>query len=167
MLGSQSHDTTKFCFKADQLSARGRERSPLNLRVANVRYYLDRVVRDKMNINATCQMTESEYERERAELDTIYGRSGTEAAAKRDQALAKLFYRSGWTQEQLQRIIALSEARTPGEKCMGRALEIVATLFAVIAVAWIVIAQRIDIWRGLREGREAKRRPDRSKHRPF
>jgi hypothetical protein len=39
---------------------------------------------------------------------------------------------------------------------MGRALEIVATLFAVIAVAWIVIAQRIGIWRGLQEGREAK-----------
>jgi hypothetical protein len=37
MLGSQTHDTTKFCFKADQLSARRaftsqsprRERAPL------------------------------------------------------------------------------------------------------------------------------------------
>jgi hypothetical protein len=53
-----------------------------------------------MNINATCQMTEAEYERERAELDTIYGRSGTEAAAKRDQASAKLFYRTGRAAEQ-------------------------------------------------------------------
>jgi hypothetical protein len=34
----------------------------------NVRHYLDRVVRDKMNINATCHMTEAEYERERAAL---------------------------------------------------------------------------------------------------
>ena len=50
---------------------------------------------------------------------------------------------------------------------MGRALEIVAALFVVTAVAWVVIAQRMGIWRGLREGREAKRRPDRSKHRPF
>jgi hypothetical protein len=67
MLGSQSHDTTKFCFK--QINFRRGERSPLNLRVVNVRHYLDRE-RDKMNINATCQMTEAEYERERAELDT-------------------------------------------------------------------------------------------------
>ena len=67
MLGSQSHDTTKFCFK--QINFRREERSPLNLRVVNVRHYLDRE-RDKMNINATCQMTEAEYERERAELDT-------------------------------------------------------------------------------------------------
>jgi hypothetical protein len=64
------------------------------------------------------------------------------------------------------RIIALPEAPTPGAKFMGRALEIVATL-AVIAVAWMVIAQGIGIWRGRREGREAKRRADRSKHRPF
>jgi hypothetical protein len=44
-----------------------------------------------MNINATCQMTEAEYERERAELDTIYGLSGTEAAAKRDQGVGETF----------------------------------------------------------------------------
>jgi hypothetical protein len=40
MLGSQSHDTTKFCFK--QINFRRGERSPLNLRVVNVRHYLDR-----------------------------------------------------------------------------------------------------------------------------
>jgi hypothetical protein len=34
-------------------------------------------------------------------LTALYGESSVEAAAKRDQALALLFARSGWTQEQL------------------------------------------------------------------
>lgn len=42
-----------------------------------------------------------DYERARAVIRETYGESSTEAAAKRDQALAKLFYRSGWTQEEL------------------------------------------------------------------
>jgi hypothetical protein len=67
----------------------------------NVRHYLDRVVRDKMNINATCRMTESEYDRERTELLATYGRNASEANGRREQALAILFHRSGWTQEEL------------------------------------------------------------------
>jgi hypothetical protein len=48
---------------------------------------------------------------------------------------------------------------------MEWALEILATLFVVIAVAQVVIARVMDIGRGRRE--EAKRRPDCPKHRPF
>jgi len=47
------------------------------------------------------RMTEAEYEAERAKLRATYGDSSTEAAAKRDQAMALLFARSNWTQEEL------------------------------------------------------------------
>ena len=47
------------------------------------------------------QMTEVEYDRQRAKLRETYGDNSIEAAAKRDQAIAILFYRSGWTEERL------------------------------------------------------------------
>jgi hypothetical protein len=43
------------------------------------------------------QMTEQEYDKERARFSRrLYRLNSIEAAAKRDQALAILFYRSGW-----------------------------------------------------------------------
>jgi hypothetical protein len=47
------------------------------------------------------QMTEDEYDRERAKLRSTDRDSSIDATAKRDQALAILFDRSGWTQERL------------------------------------------------------------------
>lgn len=47
------------------------------------------------------RMSEAEYDAERARLTALYGETSVEAAAKRDQALARLFERSKWTQEQL------------------------------------------------------------------
>ena len=47
------------------------------------------------------RMSEADFERERARLRALYGDSSAEAAAKRDQAMADLFWRSGWTQEDL------------------------------------------------------------------
>jgi transcriptional regulator with XRE-family HTH domain len=47
------------------------------------------------------RMTDAEYEFERQRLREAYGDSSIEAAAKRDQAMATLFIRSGWTQEKL------------------------------------------------------------------
>jgi hypothetical protein len=46
-------------------------------------------------------MSEFEYDQERARLRELYGDNSAEAAAKRDQAMADLFRRSGWTQEKL------------------------------------------------------------------
>jgi hypothetical protein len=46
-------------------------------------------------------MTESEYDRERAKLRETYGDNKQQAGIRWQQALALLFYRSGWTQEQL------------------------------------------------------------------
>lgn len=64
-------------------------------------------------MRATGRMLERDYDRERAELSALYGESGTAAAAKREQALAMLFYRSGWTQEKL----AEKEGRSEGWVC--------------------------------------------------
>ena len=47
------------------------------------------------------QMTEDEYDRARAKLRNSYGDNSIDATAKRDQATAILFYRSGWTEERL------------------------------------------------------------------
>jgi len=47
------------------------------------------------------RMTDAEYEFERQRLRETYGDSSIEAAAKRDQAMATLFIRSGWTQDKL------------------------------------------------------------------
>lgn len=54
-----------------------------------------------LDFQSSGRMTEAEYERERHRLRDLYGDSSIEAAAKRDQAMALLFIRSGWTQEQL------------------------------------------------------------------
>jgi hypothetical protein len=47
------------------------------------------------------RMTEAEYTAAREKLRALYGDNSIEAAAKRDQALAILFARSNWTQEEL------------------------------------------------------------------
>src|ERR1700738_4646023 len=47
------------------------------------------------------QMIEQEHEQERAKLGDAHGDRSREIAAKRDQALAILFYRSGWSEERL------------------------------------------------------------------
>jgi hypothetical protein len=54
-------------------------------------------------------MSEAEYERQRAELRATYGDNAKEANSKREQAFAKFFYCSGWTQEQL----AKKEGQSP------------------------------------------------------
>lgn len=46
-------------------------------------------------------MSPADYEAERARLREAYGNSRTNAGARFEQELARLFYRSGWTQEEL------------------------------------------------------------------
>jgi hypothetical protein len=75
------------------------------------------------HLHGAGRMTERKYDRERAELTATYGQSNIEAAAKRDQALAKLFYRSGWTLEELEKKEGLGKSRM--EQCVrfGRFLD--------------------------------------------
>lgn len=47
------------------------------------------------------EMTEAEYDAERARIRALYGEGGREASALADQALCAFFRRSGWTQERL------------------------------------------------------------------
>lgn len=54
-----------------------------------------------VGIRHNSHMTPDEYRRERERLDATYGKDGRQAANRRAQELAKLFDRSGWTQEQL------------------------------------------------------------------
>jgi hypothetical protein len=46
-------------------------------------------------------MTEADYDAERARIRETYGDSEEEAGARWQQELARLFYRSGWTQQRL------------------------------------------------------------------
>jgi hypothetical protein len=68
------------------------------------------------DIQSSGRMTDAEYEFERCRLREIYGDSAIESAAKRDQALALLFIRSGWTQQQL------AEKEKQGQQRIGQRL---------------------------------------------
>jgi hypothetical protein len=67
-------------------------------------------------------MSEQDYDAERARLHELYGQSSAEAAAKRDQALALLFYRSGWTQEELAKKEDKSQSQIQRQLLFGRFL---------------------------------------------
>src|SRR5262245_61613391 len=68
------------------------------------------------------RMTDAEYEAERAKLRDVYGETSVEAGAKRDQALAKLFHRSGWTQEELAAKESKSQSQIQRQLLFGRFL---------------------------------------------
>jgi hypothetical protein len=69
------------------------------------------------------RMTADAYEHERAALRAAYGESSREAAALRDQALAKLFYRSSWTQEELAKVEGKSQSWIERRLRFGRFLD--------------------------------------------
>lgn len=53
------------------------------------------------NLSDARRMTPEQYTAARDDIRATYGDSNAEAHAMRDQALAALFHRSGWTQEEL------------------------------------------------------------------
>jgi hypothetical protein len=71
-------------------------------------------------------MTEEEYDRERSKLRQLYGDTKTEA--KRDQILAALFHRSGWTQERLANKEGKSQQRIAQSLRFGRFLSFSTTV---------------------------------------
>jgi transcriptional regulator with XRE-family HTH domain len=74
------------------------------------------------------RMTADEYEQERTQLRALYGASSAAAAAKRDQALALLFYRSGWTQEELAEKERMSQTWVNFRLRFGRFLNFITTV---------------------------------------
>jgi len=85
------------------------------------------MVMTTINVVPIRRMSVADFERERHALRETYGESSTEAAAKRDQALAKLFCRSGWTQEELAEKEGQSRSYITQKLMFGRFLDFVAT----------------------------------------
>ena len=68
-------------------------------------------------------MTEAQYDAARAELAALYGNTLNEMVARRDQALARLFARSGWTQEKIAKKEGKSQSWVSYRLVFGRFLE--------------------------------------------
>jgi len=69
------------------------------------------------------RMSESDYDRERTALRKTNGESSAAAIAKREQALAALLHRSGWTQEEVAEKEGISQQRIEEKLRFGRFLE--------------------------------------------
>jgi transcriptional regulator with XRE-family HTH domain len=72
-------------------------------------------------------MTEADYERQRAEIRETYGENKKQAGVRWEQALATLFYRSGWTQEELAKKEGKSQSHISRQLLFGRFLNFMST----------------------------------------
>lgn len=68
------------------------------------------------------RMTAAQYEAERARLRELYGDTPANAAVKSEQALALLFHRSGWTQQELAKVEGKSQRWVSYRLTFGRFL---------------------------------------------
>ena len=73
------------------------------------------------------RMSPDDYEAERARLREAYGDSNKEAGARFEQELARLFYRSGWTQEELAKKEGLKQPTVCQRLQFGRFLDFIAS----------------------------------------
>jgi transcriptional regulator with XRE-family HTH domain len=73
------------------------------------------------------RMSPAEYQAERERLRLTYGENANHANARREQALAALFHRSQWTQEDLARVEGKSRNHISQLLTFGRFLGFVAT----------------------------------------
>ena len=71
------------------------------------------------------KLSRTDYEHDRAAIRETYGDSSQQAGAKRDQALAKLFYRSGWMQEELAKVEGVTQKTISQRLLFGRFLNFI------------------------------------------
>jgi len=74
------------------------------------------------------RMTADEYVAERTRLHGLYGDSRKEAGARFEQALSRLFYRSGWTQDELAKQEGKSRQWIQSRLQFGRFLDFATTV---------------------------------------
>jgi len=74
------------------------------------------------------RLSAHEYKTERDAIRERYGESSTEAVARRDQALAKLFHRSGWTQAELAKAEGKTQQWVSYHTLFGRFLSFTTTV---------------------------------------
>jgi hypothetical protein len=92
-------------------------------------------------IESARHMSVDAYKREREEIRATYGDSSAEAAAKRDQALAALFYRCGWTLEEVAKVEGKGKSWVAYRLRFGQFL------------AFSTISTTVEIPKNLTEGR--------------
>lgn len=68
------------------------------------------------------RMTPDDYRAERTRIEQTYGSSSAEAGAHRDQALAALYHRSGWTQDELAKVEGITQSVAGKRMRFGRFL---------------------------------------------
>jgi hypothetical protein len=74
------------------------------------------------------RMSDAEFDAEYANLRATYGDSSVEAGARREQALAVLFYRSNWTQEDLAKKLGKTQQWVSYRVLFGKFLNFTTTV---------------------------------------
>lgn len=72
------------------------------------------------------RMSEDDYDQERQRIRDLFGDNKTEAGARWEQALAGLFFHSGWTQEELAKKEGKSQTWVQRQLRFGRFLDFLA-----------------------------------------
>ena len=81
---------------------------------------------DVVPLNHNRRLTPEEYEQERLSLRETYGDSKRGAGVRYEQELARLFARSGWTQEELAKKEGRSQNYVSAHLCFGRFVKFIA-----------------------------------------
>jgi hypothetical protein len=93
-------------------------------------------------------MSDEEYDRRHAELDATYGKDRREAGIRREQELARLFWRSGWTQERLAERERISQAEASRRIVFGRFLDFIpSSINAEIPTKTLTLGRFQTFWR--------------------
>lgn len=80
----------------------------------------------QVHVMAPRRMTPDDYRAERERIRQTYGDNAKDANGLREQALAALYHRSGWTQDELAKVEGISRPQMTMRLLFGRFLGFVA-----------------------------------------